>query len=502
MKKTMLFLMNCSIFALAPFVANAAGTYYTGASYQSPQSRYGQSASYTNTTTYTQPSGYSTAGYASTRYNTNYSNGAVVGQRQTVTQTQQQTTKTASKKSGAVKNGLHINGGVTHENAMWKMEMKESSSVLHYDNIAWNVLDLNGQYVFNMGNVQGAVEAGFKYGMQWGESTMVDDDITNGGYFITQWIDSSDNVIGEQIGHALSVGTSDGGNMMGFHVGFGLPGVFKWGNLRVTPSIGYRYLKYKLETKKNYGLSVDTAACFNVPGSNEVQCDPAIVVHYDNGSNQIIWRDSITGQVDVADGVDYIDTVGTYYYQQPGVSHSYKVAWSGPYAALDMAYDINENNTVDARVELGLPGYSATGDQPYRFDWQHPKSVEDSANMFSAFHLGLAANWSTAISSNISFSIGVTYDYYNVNGADAKTYLNGSYYTSLYNDLLAQWAATYPTDTEKYMLGQMTGVAGDPTAISIKNLEKTCSGWVCNAGNEIDSFYRSLGVRVGLNARF
>ena len=41
---------------------------------------------------------------------------------------------------------------------MWKMEMKESGSVLHYDNVAWNVLDINGKYVFTMGNTQGVAK--------------------------------------------------------------------------------------------------------------------------------------------------------------------------------------------------------------------------------------------------------------------------------------------------------------------------------------------------------
>ena len=506
MRNTTRFLMSCSICAMMPFLAHAAGTYYTGANYQPAQSRYGQSASYTNNSTmgnYVRPTGYSTNGYASTRYNgyNGYNNVTVGTQRQVQTQPQN-SGNSSSKNSGGVKDGFSLGGGITHENAMWKMEMNESASMLHYDDVAWNVLDLNGKYVFALGNTRAQIDAGFKYGIQWGESSMVDDDITKGGYFITQWIDSSDNVIGEQIGHALSVGTSEGGNMLGFNVGVGLPAVFSVGNFKVTPSVGYRYLKYKLETKKNYGLSVDTAACFTVPGSDEIQCDPAVIVHYDNGTNQIVWRDSITGHVDIADGVDYIDTAGTYYYQQPGVSHSYEVAWSGPYIAMDMVYDINANNSVDARIELGFPGYSAEGDQPYRFDWQHPTSVKDSADMFSALHLGLGANWMTAISNSVSLTVGVTYDYYSITGADAETYLNGAYYKGLYNDLLDQWAAVYPEDTEKYMLGLMTGVAGDPTAISIKNIETTCSGWVCKVGGEIDSFYRSLGVRVGLSARF
>ena len=499
MRKMTRFLMGCSIFSLVPVLANAAGTYYTGATYQAPQARYGQSASYTNnsqTAGYARPTGYSTSGYSSVRYNNYQQPGTVVAQRQGQVQTQQ-TSNQSSKSSGGIKSGFYLDGGISHQIAMWKMEMKDSASILHYDNIAWNVLDVNGKYVFDMGNTKGAVEAGIKYGMQWGESSMVDDDITNGGFFVTQWIDSTNTVIGEQIGHALSVGTSDGGNMLGFNVGFGLPGVMQWGNLKITPSVGYRYLKYKLETKKNYGLSVDTAACFKVPGSDEMQCDPAIIVHYDNGTNQIIWRDDIDGTVDVADGVKYIDTAGTYYYQQPGVSHSYEVAWSGPYLAMDMLYEINANNSFDARVEVGLPGYNAEGDQPYRFDWQHPKSVEDSAGMFSAFHLGLAANWTTAISNNVSLSLGVTYDYYNVGSADAKTYLNGNYYTKRYDEILADWLNAGKTEAD--MLDPTTG---DATALSIKEMEKTCSGWVCSANGEIESFYRSLGVRVGINARF
>lgn len=498
MRKIIRFLANSSIFALMPLVGNAAGTYYTGTTYQSPQSRYGQSASYGNNSTYMRSTGYGTNGYASVRYNN--ANTGTIDQRTMQSQKSQQN---ARKTSANVQSGFSLAGGITHENAMWNMEMKESGSILHYDNVAWNVLDLKGKYVFDMGNTMGQIEAGFKYGLQWGESTMVDDDITNGGIFVTRWIDTSNNVIGDQIGNALSVGTSEGGNLMGFHVGLGLPGAMQVGNLKITPSVGYRYLKYKLETKKNYGLSVDTAACFTVPGSDEIQCDPAVIVHFSNGTNQIIWRDDINGEGEIiGSNAEYVKTAGTYYYRQPGVSHSYEVEWSGPYLAMDMAYDINQNNVVDARIEIGLPGYSAEGDQPYRFDWQHPKSVSDSSDMFSAFHLGMGANWTTAITDNVSLSFGVTYDYYNVSGADAETYLNASYYTTIYNDLLAEWAKTYPTDTEKYMLGEMSGVAGDPTAMNIKEIEEACPGWVCKNSGEIDSFYRSLGVRVGFNARF
>lgn len=488
MKKIPQFLFRCSLCAFVPLAANAAGTYYTG-NYQSPQTRYAQQ-------TYAQRTGtnarYSAPSYSSTRYQqTNRTVGTNVSQQQV-----QSNRKTANTvKNG--KQGFYLNGGISRETAMWQFEMKESGSILHYDNVGWNVLDINAGYGFNLGKTALQVDAGFKYGMQSGETTMVDDDVTNGGYLVTQWIDTDNNLIGDQIGHALSIGTSQGGNMMGFNIGVGLTDAFKLGNVKFTPSVGFRYFKYKLETEKNYGLSVDTSACFQIDGSDEIQCDPAIIIHYDNGTQQIIWRDSVTGKMEVGTGAATVDTGGTYYYQQPGVSHSYEVEWSGPYVALDMDYYINQYNSVNGHVELGFPGYTATGDQPYRFDWQHPKSVEDSAGMFSAFHLGLGANWTTAITDSVSLSVGLTYDYYTVSDADAKTYLNQSYYDDIYNELLKQWQDAGKTESD--MLDPETG---DPIALNIKDLEASCPGGVCSSNGEIESFYKSMGIRVGLNARF
>lgn len=283
--------------------------------------------------------------------------------------------------------------------------------------------------------------------------------------------------------------------MLGFNAGFGLTDFFKWGNMKITPSVGYRYLKYKLETKKNYGLSVDTSACFEIDG--EIQCDPAVVIHYSDGKQQIIWRDDIKSEMEIGSGASNIDTGGTYYYQQPGTSHSYEVEWSGPYLAMDMVYDINQNNSVNGRVELGFPGYKSTGDQPYRFDWAHPKSVEDKAGMFGAIHFGLGANWLTAITDTISLSIGLTYDYYTVSDADAKTYLNSTYYNDLYNTRLQLWQGEGKTEAD-----MLATDGGDAIAKNIKQLEQDCPGWVCSTNGEIESFYKSMGIRVGINAKF
>ena len=486
------------VLMLVPFAANAAGTYYTG-TYQSPQTRYstqtyaqrqtGYNRSYSNS--YSQPSS-----YASTRYNTynnynanaanqNRTNGNAVANQQTATSAQ------TSKKTG-----FWLDAGLSHQMAQWQFDMKSAGSLLSYDNIGWNVLDVSAGYAFGIGKTTMQIDAGLLYGMQWGESAMYDDDISNGGYLVTQWVtEDQKTVIGEQIGHAMSIGTSKGGNMLGFNVGVGLTDMFRVGNVRLTPSIGFRYLKYKLTTENNYGLAVDTAKCFEING--EIQCDPILIFKNDNG-NSVIWRDDIEVPVKIPDGSTHVDTAGTYYYEQPGTSHSYETTWMGPYLALDMDYEINQNNAVNARVELGLPGYKSVGDQPYRFDWQHPKSVEDEAGMFGAFHFGLGANWTTAITDSVALSIGLTYDYYTVSGADAKTYLNESYYTDMYNAILNQEGAPWQGN-ETAMLDPETG---SPTAINIKALEEQCPGWVCSTGGEIESFYKSLGIRVGINARF
>ncbi len=501
MKKVSLFVINFCLAGLVSVSANAAGTYYTNGAYQSPQTPYGQSAYSTQRTGTT---------YSANRYPTYSGTRNVLGTNVTTTtkQTKQTTTNTTTKNQKGGKNGFWVDAGFSREVAQWQFEMKQSGSLLHYDNIDWNVLDINAGYGFNVGKTAMEVTAGFKYGFQSGESSMVDDDITNGGYLASLFCESVDengncngskDPILESVGHALSVGKSDGGDMMGFNIGVGLTDIFKWGNVRFTPSIGYRYLKYKLETKSNYGMVVDTAACFEVNG--EIQCDP-IILFYDSKGDVIttnLERENIDEYLSVPSDAQHVGTQGTYYFQQPGVSHSYEVEWSGPYIAMDMDYLINQNNSVNARVELGFPGYTSTGDQPYRFDWAHPKSVEDEASMFSAFHLGLGANWVTAITDSISLSVGVTYDYYTVSDADAKTYLNQSYYTSMYDELLKEWNDKNGESGEAGMLNPKTG---DGRAIAIKQLESECPGWVCSIDSEIESFYKSLGVRVGINAKF
>ena len=488
----------CASAVLMVGTANAAGTYYTG-NWQSPQrgyttQSYGQRIQPTN---YSQQgvSAYSRNQYANAGYSTTR------GVPRTAPQQVTQQPKSAATQTS--KGGFSIGAGISRQTSMWQFEMKQSDSILHYDNVDWNVLDVNAGFVFG-NNVPMQIKAGFKYGIQAGESTMIDDDITNGGYFVTQWLDSEKNVLGEQMGHALSIGTSRDGTMMEFNAGFGLTDFLKWGNVKITPSVGWRYLKYDLETHNNHGLSVDTfngdGGCIPVPGSDEVQCDP-VLIFYDSAGNQFLATrgDSngdgsidLNDEVEVPSGYEFVNAGGTYYYGQPGISHKYEVEWSGPYFALDMLYDINQYNAVSAYVELGLPSYTATGDQPYRFDWAHPKSVQDEAGVGSAFHLGMGANWSTAISDALALSVGVTYDYYTVSDADATTFLSEDYYMGIYNDRLQNM---YGGDEEKML-------AEDVIAQNIVQLEQECPGWVCKSPGEIESFFKSLGVRVGINAKF
>ncbi|MBN1324648.1 MAG: hypothetical protein JW974_00270 [Alphaproteobacteria bacterium] len=481
MKKISKLMVNCSLLFLTPFAANAAGTYYNG-TYQPTQQRY-------NTTGY-----YPSANQQQNSYNNYYSQ-----YQQPQYQQVQQQPSTQQRNFSETQQGFYLDGGISRETAMWQFEMKDAGSILSYNNISWNVFDVNGGYKFDMGNTPTQIDVGIKIGSQAAESTMVDDDITNGGYFITQWVDSgTGDIIGDQIGHALSIGTTSGGSMFGFNIGFGLTDFFKWGNAKITPSIGYRNFGYKLETKQNYGLSVDTSSCFIIPDTGEIQCDSAIVIHYADGTDQVLWRDDMTDPLEIV-GTDpeSVDIGGTYYYQQPGVSHSYEVTWSGPYAALDIRYDINQYNSVDGRIELGLPSYTATGNQPYRSDWQHPKSIEDSAGIGSAMHFGLAGNWNTALTDTVMLSVGLTYDYYSISGANAKTYLSEDYYMGIYDALLTAWETGGFTEAD--MLDPTTG---DPTALNIKALESSCPGWVCSADGEIESFYKSMGIRVGLSAKF
>lgn len=510
-KRLCSFVLNCSLFALMPGIAAAAGTYYTG-NYNSPQRNYATSgyANRAKTTNYSQDTTYTRTrtvtpndnAYIGQPYN-GYTR--VVGTEQ---QTRTQTTKTSGANGTNIQkgDGFWLGGGLSHEFANWNFEMKDAGSKLHYDNLRWNVLDITAGYRFG-GNTKMQIDAGFRYGMQFGDSPMIDDDITNGGYLVTEWWDdvngnqqydpNVDEYIGQQIGHSLSIGNSTSGDMMGFNIGFGLSDFMKLGSARLTPSIGFRYLRTKLETKQDYGLTVDTGYCSGTSaGGDEIQCDPIVLIHYNNDTQQVLWNPAVdaNGFWVIGAGADGVNTGGTYMFKLPGVSHSYETTWMGPYLALDLDYEIDRYNLVNARLEFGLPLYTATGDQPYRSDWQHPKSVEDKGGFGDAWHIGLGANYMTALTDTVALTVGFTFDYYTMSGGEANTYLNSGYYNGIYNELLQAWIDAGYTESDM--------LANDPTAQNIVKIKNECPGWVCKVDNEIESVYKSMGIRIGVQAKF
>ena len=237
-------LLKTSVFALLPVVANAAGTYYTGG-YQSPQTRYAQrsySTQRSNAANYSQQgiSAYNRGQYANAGYR------SVSGQTNVANKTTKVSEPKATTGADSGRNGFYLSAGLGRQSAMWQFEMKSAGSKLHYDNIDWSLLDVDGAYVFDAGNVKLQVNAGLQYGVQAGESSMVDDDISHGGYLYDYIVDANNNVY-SMIGHAVSIGTSKDGDMFGFNAGLGATDFFKWGNVKFTPSLGWRYLKYNLK---------------------------------------------------------------------------------------------------------------------------------------------------------------------------------------------------------------------------------------------------------------
>lgn len=79
-------------------------------------------------------------------------------------------------------------------------------------------------------------------------------------------------------------------------------------------------------------------------------------------------------------------------------------------------------------------------------------------------------------------------------------------YQGIYNERLQIWTDKGYTEDQmlngiKDAAGQYT-VAPDSIANEIVNTQAQCPGWVCKSDGEIESFYKSMGIRVGINARF
>lgn len=502
-------LFGATIVSLLPVVAGAAGTYYNGNLYQNPQARYG-----------------AMTGNGGGFYN-NYGGGRGYGQNMVMqsmgtsknTTTNAQTTRMTTTKqatSQSQKQGFRLGVDVEHEFANWNFEMNQTGSKLHYDNLRWNIVNGEAAYYFG-GSTPMQIKIGGRYGVQYDESSMNDDDISNGG----TWFFYSDGST-QRGTPSLSVGTSKDGTQYGFNASFGLTDFLNLGHVKITPSIGYRYFKYKVKTKNNNGLRIDIinnqatlVNCLDRDG--EILCEPFI--GFVNSSGDIVGYGHLATDTDgafildntnsyVVENVDqpYINVGNTYYYEQPGVSHSYETEWAGPYIALDMEYQINNDNFVNAGLEFGLPIYESKGDQPYRIDWVHPNSIEDKGDFGDAIHLGFNAMWSTALSDSVMLSLGMTYDYYRVKDVDAKTHLSAAWYEPDYEVLVSEYNAVKVAYDAAVAGGSLDQDLADEMAYYSAELAEwsaiRAAGWTTELKNEIESVYKSMGIRLGLNVKF
>jgi len=452
--KNKFFVLSMAVASLMSMGAYAGGTYYNGNMYSSSQRR---------------NSMYASSGQSySSKYGYNR-NSAVAGRN--VKTTKKQVNK--DQVSNIQNKKLKFDLGLNHEFANWKFDMNEAGSILSYDNLRWNVLDAKFAYQFDNSM---RISAGGKYGWQFGESTMIDDDISRGGIWdvepgygiVYDFGDGTEDA--GIVGHALSAGTSKGGSQLGLNADVG----FTFGNrIKFTPAVGYRYFKYKLTTENNHGLLIDTVANEDAESVGAPQRGQTLYP-----SAEALINDQIAGEL------------FSTYYEQTDKSHEYNVLWHGPYVAMDMDYYINNNNSVNLRAELGLPLYKSEADQPYRTDLAHPKSFEDKGDFGKAIHVGLGANWLTALTDSLSLSVGLTYDYYKVNGATAITNMSTEF-EDRYNELadIVEGGGTLtPDETAE--------------ANYIFDLYESCNGWSCETKNEINSIYKSMGIRVGLEAKF
>jgi len=387
--------------------------------------------------------------------------------------------------------GFSVSAGLSYQTSSWHFDMNRAGSILEWNNVDWAVVDLGGAYRFNVNGMSMAVDIGLRFGTQIGETSMIDDDITNGGNFhFNLCVAGVDNCppflpngqqnpdhIGSVVQDGMSIGRSSGNSMFGYHIGLSFPGNFQIGNARITPSVGWRHTNFNFTTRNNNGIILTTGLC--EPGTrDEIFCDPYIVFWPDDGGSPTLIIDGPFGSP--VNGEMEVD--GSFFFHQPGTSHDYDVTWAGPFVALGIEYQINHNNIIEGRIEIGFPGYDAVGNQPYRIDWRRNDPLRDRAGIFGAMHIGLGANWLTRVSDNIMLSLGMTYDHFTVSDADTTTHLNSQYWLD--------WREWGVDNNRQDIIDR------------VDTLMEDCPNWVCRFDSEVNSWYRSFGLRVGLNARF
>ena len=102
-------------------------------------------------------------------------------------------------------------------------------------------------------------------------------------------------------------------------------------------------------------------------------------------------------------------------------------------------------------------------------------------------------------------TLGMTFDYYHISNADATSYLNSNWYITRYknpaiaeNNTLVQQNGT---DLSTWSAADRATYAENQETInSINQLE--ARGWKQEVAGEIESLYKSMGIRIGLQTRF
>ena len=120
-----------------------------------------------------------------------------------------------------------------------------------------------------------------------------------------------------------------------------------------------------------------------------------------------------------------------------------------------------------------------------------------------------------SITNSVKLIVGMTFDYYNISGADATSYLNPDYYiTNFRNPAIAtnnELGVKYGSATSpNFDYTTWTGADADnDKALYLSNKDTIASvnameaeGWKQEVSGEIESLYKSLGVRVGIVSKF
>ena len=124
-------------------------------------------------------------------------------------------------------------------------------------------------------------------------------------------------------------------------------------------------------------------------------------------------------------------------------------------------------------------------------------------------HLGLIANWSTAVADSTFLTLGFTYDYYKVSNATATTYANKDYWTSMYDCYYMLYnnadvgpygnGGNMPSGGWGYPEDLKPELADAMDDIMVNYIDK---GFKDETANEINSIYKAMGIRIGLVTKF